>query len=143
MKLIIAVGSRRVEIKKQAILEMTWNNETYNVMVFVVAGLFTSLVLGLNWLRENRIIVDCEGSQLYAKKDGENMMWKEEKKMRGHLVIPQKGEGRLGTLTAERKESIMSTQQARKHQRADERWGSIRTMGQLIACRGQPERKKS
>lgn len=64
VKLVIAVGKRRVEIKKQVVVEIIWARRKYRVLTLVVKGLFTSLVLGLNWLRGNRVIIDCEKNQI-------------------------------------------------------------------------------
>lgn len=123
IKLMMAVGNKKIEIKKQVILEMTWDDLSYNVLMLVVPGLFTSLVLGLNWLRENLILILCKENRLVKEKDWEKLMEKEEKKINEDVRITQKREEKLATLTDNRQENSMIIQQLKEHQREYERCG--------------------
>lgn len=72
LKLISAVGKRRIEIRKQVALELRWSDKTYVVVALVVEGLFASMILGLDWLRSNNVVINCERNALSIEniKDG-------------------------------------------------------------------------
>lgn len=70
--LIVAVGRRVINVNKQVLVEMKWNNHIYQVCALVVPGLFTPMILGLNWLRENLILINCKENKLVEiKMEGE------------------------------------------------------------------------
>lgn len=50
VKLVIAVGRKKIDVNKQIMMEMIWDNKKYMVVALVVKDLFSSLVLGLDWL---------------------------------------------------------------------------------------------
>lgn len=60
LKLISAVGRRRIAIHKQIMIEIGWSHQSYVIVALVLEGLFSSMILGLDWLRSNKIIIDCE-----------------------------------------------------------------------------------
>lgn len=57
LKLIGAAGRRLITVTKQTMIEMCWCQRKYGIIVLVVDKLFSSLFLGLDWLRGNNIII--------------------------------------------------------------------------------------
>lgn len=48
IRLVVAVGKKRVEVRRQVLMQLIWNHRIYNVLALDVRGLFTDLVIGLN-----------------------------------------------------------------------------------------------
>lgn len=67
VKLITAVERRRVKIHKQVMFDIVMESRKYRVMAFVIRNLFTPMLLGLNWLREYKVQIDCERSMLSTR----------------------------------------------------------------------------
>lgn len=60
LKLRGAVGKKWIDVRRQVLIEMTWEGQKYHVVVLVINGLFSQAILGLDWLRENKMMIDCE-----------------------------------------------------------------------------------
>lgn len=63
--MIVAAGKRTILVRKKIMVEMVWNGKMYLVVMLVVDGLFSPVILGLNWLRDNKIIIDCGRNIVY------------------------------------------------------------------------------
>lgn len=59
LKLVNAVGRKLTTVQKQIMVEMFWQKHRYMVTALVEDKLFTALVLGLKWLKENDILIIC------------------------------------------------------------------------------------
>lgn len=68
-KLMVAVGKRFVKVYKQVLIEMEWEHHKYMVIALVAEGLFSSIILGLDWMRENKITIHC-GEDVVRKEEG-------------------------------------------------------------------------
>lgn len=112
-------------MKTQVLVEMKWNDDIYNVYALVVPRLFTSVVIGLNWLRENNISINCKKSELVkiemdkevtnvGKQISNNVL---RKQIEGAMEIKMRSENRQSPVI----------QLLQEHQRKDERWGKIIT----------------
>lgn len=55
VKLLGAVGKKRIQVRKQVALNIRLGDESYNLVVLVVEGLFTDMIIGMDWLRINRV----------------------------------------------------------------------------------------
>lgn len=71
INLIIAVGKRKVKVSKQVLFEIYIGSQRSNVMTFVVLDLFTPVFLGLSWLRDCKMVIDCESNTLSTKEKGD------------------------------------------------------------------------
>lgn len=89
VKLTMAVGCRKVEIKKQIVMEMSWEGETYMVVAFVVTGLFTAVVLGCNWLAEHKMVVDCGEGKVYKRNETGETLNVRKKDCGAELSMPE------------------------------------------------------
>lgn len=112
------MGSKRVEVRKQIAIEMTWENEVYHVMAFVVSGLFTSMVLGLSWLRESRIIVDCDLNKLYRKNHVDEALYGEKENITEPVRKCGRDKVRVRALSVKRNPNIVEVLRKQK-------WGKI------------------
>lgn len=85
VKLATAIGKKKFKIDRQVWLEIKFGNKSSHVVMFVVPGLFAPMIMGLNWLRRAKIVIDCghgivryeidvnetpEGDVVEAKKGG-------------------------------------------------------------------------
>lgn len=84
VQLITAVGRKRIKVDKQVYIEIILNAIGSNVMMFVVPGLFTPILMGLNWLREARIMIDCGNGIVSYREDKHE--GKTEKRMNGKVM---------------------------------------------------------
>lgn len=111
------MGKRRISICKQGMIEMTWSGRQYYLVTFIVAELFSSLILGLDWLRENCIIIDCEKNLVYQRD--------EEKKI--EEIDKEVGSGEAKVMVIERDQEINPTYLSKmvEMQRSDDMWGTI------------------
>lgn len=64
IKLITAVGNKRVKIYKQVMFDVEVQSRKYRTMAFVVQGLFAPILLGINWLKEHQVQINCEDGTL-------------------------------------------------------------------------------
>lgn len=65
MEITVAVGNKRFDFRKEVIIEFVWSNQSFFVVMLVVHGLFSKIVLGLDWLRTKVIIIDCARNFVY------------------------------------------------------------------------------
>lgn len=125
VKLVVAVGKRRIEVRKQVVVEITWSTKRYIVLTFVVKDLFTSLVLGLNWLRENRVLIDCEKNQIQLKGEMVDRIKRKNNKSEEGDVVPIDRETKLGILTIQKGSYEELVREVGKNQQLDESWERI------------------
>lgn len=69
VQLTMAVGKKKVKVAKQIWVEVMFRDKSSYVVLLVVPGLFTSVLMGLNWLREAHIKIDCGSSTVEYAKD--------------------------------------------------------------------------
>lgn len=59
VKLLVAVGRRFVKVKIQVLFDIKWKDKHYLIRAWVVEGFFSLIILGLDWMRENKIVINC------------------------------------------------------------------------------------
>lgn len=59
LQLTTAVGKKKIKVKKQVWVHVVWNSRGSDMKCLVVPGLFAQMLLGLDWLRTSRIMIDC------------------------------------------------------------------------------------
>lgn len=125
VNLIIAAGRRKIRVNKQVMFEISLLYQKYNVLAFVVADLFTPMVLGLNWLREHKIVIDCEKVEI-STKETPNAKILESGEAEGKLSKDEVADERkvLATVLGE-KSRVKGMCNVGEHRRSDKTWGSI------------------
>lgn len=106
LKLIGAVGKRTTDVRRQIMMEMVWSSQRYTVVALVVDGLFSSLVLGLDGLRDNRITIDSDKNIVYAKCIHEEMSNKSKKVSEGNAEEVKENGSKIMILTAQRENKL-------------------------------------
>lgn len=121
--LIIAVGKKVIDVKTQVVLYMKWNGNWYTIHALVVPGLFTSVVIGLNWLRKYNISINCRLNKLIQGR------MDQEEVQEGVPALIQSEENQVEKVM---KMGVQQGYQAscilrllKKHQRSDEKWSKI------------------
>lgn len=70
VQLITAIGKKKFKVNTQVWVELIFGNKRSRVVMFVVPGLFAPVVLGLNWLRESKLMIDCSKDLVKYVGDG-------------------------------------------------------------------------
>lgn len=119
VSVVVAVGRKLLNIKKQIFMEMRWKERSYKVSALVIPGLFTSIILGLNWLKSNKILIDCQNSKIYESKEIVNLNTRN-----GEEIATYNGVMAILKASTNLKEMIVRVLE--EHQRKDKTWGKIR-----------------
>lgn len=69
LKITLAAGKRKIIIKKQVLVTMKCLRKQYQLVFIVITDLFCSMVLGVDWLKKNAIIIDCERNIIYEREE--------------------------------------------------------------------------
>lgn len=125
LKLGVAVGKRMVVVRQQVMVEMIWNSKVYLVVMLVVEGLFLPVILGLNWLRENKILIDSGRNMVYEQCNGvENTETKREREEGGETKRSDYKGDALG-IVAGIKNKRRLAEKIKDEQKADDKWKII------------------
>lgn len=125
INLIMAVGKRRIKVNKRILFEILVGRRRSSVMAFVVVGLFTPILLGLSWLRRQKLIVDCESNKVIPKREytaNLSEAWNVEDEC--ELEDERRKEG-LTAARIERRTAEVRLNDIGKRQQSDEKWKNI------------------
>lgn len=126
LKLRGAVKKRWIEVRRQVLIEIKWWNQKYYVVALVIDGLFLLAILGLDWLRENKMLIDCEENIVYTRGGYEDAKNKMMRLLQNKKEEKGDGEEKLMTLVGEDKKRLEKiVQEWGNKQRKDEQWGKI------------------
>lgn len=115
IKLTLAAGKRKIIVYKQVMIEMNWLGKQYHLVKLIVADLFYPLVLGLDWLKSNGIVIDCERNLVYGRDtNGLN------EEMRKTL---DKEETKVMAVKVDQDKNLRCIKKIIENQRKDQKWG--------------------
>lgn len=123
-KISLTVGHKKINISKQILVEFTWQKDRFWVVLLVVAHLFSTMVLGMDWLKQNRMVINCAGNRIYKEEK------EEDKETSGRRITKGKIEGRkdCGNQLTVLKLNFYEKEvigQLSMRQRLNNRWGKI------------------
>lgn len=59
VNLITALRNRKVRVQRQVMFNLVIEDRKYMTLAFVVKDLFVPVLLGLNWLKDNQVMINC------------------------------------------------------------------------------------
>lgn len=131
IQLITAVGKRRIKVNKQVWVEVILNAKGSDIMMFVVPGLFTRMLMGLNWLRESRVMIDCGNGTVYYKEGSTEALERGTNGKAMEMKIEEGEKHIMTSMVAERRVDLDWTRIGER-QDADMSWKSVKEQ-----CDGQ------
>lgn len=108
VQLTTAIGRKKFKVDKQIWVEIMFGARGSNVLMFFVPGLFAPVLMGLNWLREVGIIIDCGHDTVRYEEDDHEIS--EEANLEGDAM-------------EEKRKCLMSSIVTRRHVSSD--WKDI------------------
>lgn len=67
-KLIAAVGRKQIKVTTQIMTKVSWDKTEVSMVFLVVHNLFTDIILGLDWARENDIVIYCRDKGIVSRR---------------------------------------------------------------------------
>lgn len=64
IELTTAVGNKKIKVNRQVMFDVVVQTKKHRTVALVVKDLFAPILLGMNWLKEHRVQIDCYNGTL-------------------------------------------------------------------------------